>query len=114
MGRAHAYYAQKIAAGETPVFAPIDDDSFFPFFFGNERPESYAANFAQEKNFYPSLAADLQPADRERYASSVESNKHLIARRLRELEDEMRWLGTLSAANSTLPEKLISGTLHEA
>jgi hypothetical protein len=100
-------YAEAIAKGtKTIKYATFADDAGY-----DDPVGEYAQMIEVNRQMFPSL--DLEPEDHELYLESARKNEALIANRLKELEKEMRDLGAL-VGNESVPEKLVSGTLHGA
>lgn len=80
-----------------------------------EAMEEPVAEYAQTihilREQFPSL--EIVPGDPELYAEGVRRNTTVVKETLKALEDGFREYGTISP-KSSLPERLISGTLHEA
>jgi hypothetical protein len=100
-------YAEAIAKGKQSFKYPLlaDDGTY------DDPTAEYAQMIEVNRQMYPSL--DIVPADPTLYVESARRNETLVANRLKELEKEMRELGAL-VGNEEVPEKLVSGTLHEA
>lgn len=100
-------YAEQIARGKKRIdFPPLSPDAGYT---------DTVAEYVQMLNFsrrcFPSL--DLVPADPDLYAESARINDQIVARRLGEVEREMKELDVLPTKHG-LPRELIPGTLHEA
>jgi len=105
--RWHLSYAEAIAKGKRAIeYQPLPSDGGY-----DDPTTEYAQMIEVNRQMYPSL--DIVPADPTLYVESAGRNETLVANRLKQLEKEMRELGAL-VGNDEVPEKLVSGTLHEA
>ncbi|HET6574124.1 MAG TPA: hypothetical protein VFG68_11010 [Fimbriiglobus sp.] len=105
---AHALsYAERIARGEYRIEVPplTETDGY------DDPPAGYAEVIQFERDLYPSL--DIVPADPVQYEASKAMSERVVADEMRRLEADLREWGALPSKRS-LPEKLISGTFHEA
>ena len=100
-------YAEKIAKGEFRIsYPPLAPDDGY-----TDPLLEYAQMVHTMRGWFPSL--DIVPSDPALYAESNKLNKDFTGEKLRGLEGELRDLGVLPTGR-TLPEKLISGSLHAA
>lgn len=102
------YAANLIAEGIYKIPYPYDPSV-------SEQVEDPVAEYAQVvhvfRGWFPSL--DLVPAEPELYAEGLRRNEAIKNRRLKKPEGELKDLGVVTP-QLPLPERLISGTLHEA
>jgi hypothetical protein len=118
---------EKVADQSEPIWTPftlyaanlIAEGTYkVPYLFDpslGEQVEDPVAEYAQVihvfRGWFPSL--DLVPAEPKLYAEGLRRNEAIKNQGLRKLEGELRDLGVVTP-QSPLPERLISGTLHEA
>jgi len=88
-----------------------DGQHRFTFDPGNLPPEGYAQTVNVVRSNLPSLA--VIPSDPERYKAGQTALEASLRKELDELRQQMLSLGALTKP-SDLPDKLITGTLHEA
>lgn len=93
--------AEQIAKGEPAQLAPRP----------KQTPDAYSRTVEIKRRKYPS--AHVTPTDPVAYREGVEINDDVIAKRMRELTEELRRLGALRTGEQ-LPDRPVSGTLHEA
>jgi len=100
-------YAEKIARGEYRIaYPPLPPDGGFA-----DPLLEYAQMVHTMRGWFPSL--EVVPADPALYSESNKLNEKLTSEKIRGLQGELKELGVLPPDRS-LPEKLISGNLHEA
>ncbi|HJZ60006.1 MAG TPA: hypothetical protein VKE74_34000 [Gemmataceae bacterium] len=99
--------AERIARGEYRIEVPPLTEAD-----GYSHPSAGYFEVVQfERDMSPSL--DIVPADPEQYEASRVMNESVVADEVKKLEVELREWGALPSKRS-LPDKLISGTFHEA
>lgn len=97
-------YAEAVARGEQQILQrPVPEL--------DDEPDEYARMVDVNRQNFPGV--NFVPTDSQKYAEGREANEAYIKQRLADLETELRTLGALTGGNR-LPEKIISGTLHEA
>lgn len=103
-----AFYAAKLIEKGTFTIP-------YPFKEHLMREEDPTAQYAQmlhvEQSHHPSL--NIIPAEPDLYAMGVRINRAAVTEELQELERAARFLGVITA-HQAMPEKLVSGNLHEA
>jgi hypothetical protein len=102
------YAANLIAEGTYKIPYPFDMSVIGQL---QDPVAEYAQLLHVLRESFPSL--DLIPAEPDLYAEGLRRNEAIKHRGLRDLESEMKDLGVITS-QSPLPERLISGTLHEA
>lgn len=101
------HFAKGIAKGKRRIEYPFQTH----FLEADDPAAEYAQMVHVERERFPSL--DIVPADPDCYAAGLQGNEQLVTSEVQRLQDRLGELGAL-APKSKLPDKLITGKLHEA
>ncbi len=126
MNRLYELWQENVAANREEVWSPLalsfakevakgNRKIEYPFLRHFLEADDPAAEYAQmvhvERQRFPSL--DIIPADPDLYAIGIDRNEHLVASEVQHLQERLAELGALAPKNK-LPDKLVTGKLHEA
>jgi hypothetical protein len=101
------HFAKEVAKGKRQIEYPFQTH----FLEADDPAAEYSQMVHVERQRFPSL--DLVPTDPSLYSAGVERNERLVGSEVRQLQDRLHELGALPPKHN-LPDKLVSGTLHEA